>query len=895
MDNKKNSYNFETHCIDLHNKTHKLQTAIHWRSIPEDMLYDSGFITDFNCLRLMRKQTKNDNKNNSLQEYGLDGISVETINDKMCYHGLQMKLHDTKSYLTGHCLGTFWQVLLTRFFNKNELSKGYLYHTNKLQINVEDDIKNNKRIIANKINIDEFYKSLNVNDIVNNDVVINNNEFVLRDYQKQALEKLNENWSGIKSLILPCGTGKTHIISEYLKNKHYKNIFIFSPLRIHASQILNYVSKFLPNHKKMLADCDGILDINEILNLLKENCIISTTFKSAKDTISKLFDENNNFNTEDSILIVDEAHNLTVDNNDEDTENIINIINKFKKALLVTATPPTCIEEVFNCQPIFKYSMNEAIKNNHICDYQIYLPSVMNGVVDIDKPDELLKLDDDLCKKGLFLINGMLKTGSKRCIVYLSNTDECKAFKKVISEIVNQYHSLPYWISTITSDTKSKSRETIIDNFQKDDERLDTLKFLLSIRILDEGVDIVRCDSVFITKIGESTSDIKIVQRMCRANRLDKTNKLKKANCFMWCNDLSKTINSLQLLKENDIDFIKKITVCNGNYEKNNEKDIVVKEQNVKLIEHITVKCLSFSEMFEYKKNLLFEFVDLNNRTPKKTESFKNINIGSWFYNQKKKINLNTDETYIKLSQNIIVKEELDRYLNPNTFDEIHEIFLEFVNLNNRTPTQKESFKNINVGKWFSNQKSKINANTDEMYIKLSQNNIAKEELNKYLNKEKKEKIYTFAESFAIFLEFVNLNNRTPTNKESFKNINIGLWFHRQKNKINTVEDEIYVGLSQNIIVKNELDKYLKKEKKEKIYTFDESFVVFLEFVDLNNRTPKKTESFKNINIGTWFQTQKKKIKTNKNEIYIKLSQNIIVKNELNRYLNKKNKKNIKN
>ena len=663
LNNKKNSYNFEVYCIDLHNKLYNTQTAIHWNDISEDILYDSGFINDFNSLRLSRKKIK-ENISNPLQEYGLDGISIETIDGKKYYHGLQMKLWNTKNKLTAHHLGTFYGVLFCRFFIKNAFSKGYLYHTNKLEDNVDSDIKNVNRVISSKIDIDEFYKNLNSNNVVVNDNIINN-EFVLRNYQQEALKKLNENWIGIKSLILPCGTGKTFIVSKYLENTHYKNIFIFSPLRIHANQILNYVSKFLPNYKKMLVDCDGIIDINEINKILNENCIISTTFKSAKDTISLLFDKNNNFNTENSILIVDEAHNLTVNQN-EDNKNIIDVINRFKKVLLLTATPPTYIEEIFNCKPIFKYSMNEAIKNNYICDYQIHLPSIINNIVDIDKPNELLDLDNDLCKKGLFLINGMLKTGSKRCIIYLFSIDECILFKKVISEIVDKYHSLPYWIETITCDTKN--REIIIDNFQKNEKRLDTLKFLLSIRILDEGIDIVKCDSVFITTIGDSTSDIKTIQRICRANRLDSSNKLKKANCFMWCDDLNRTVNALKLLKENDIDFVKKITIRNGNYERNNEKNIIVEKQNIKLTEHITVKCLSLCEIFEYKKNLLFKFAELNGRTPNDKELFENIDIGTWFEIQKNKINNDTDEIYNVLSTDNIVKNELGKYLKKKLY-----------------------------------------------------------------------------------------------------------------------------------------------------------------------------------------------------------------------------------
>ncbi len=43
---------------------------------------------------------------------------------------------------------------------------------------------------------------------------------------------------------------------------------------------------------------------------------------------------------------------------------------------------------------------------------------------------------------------------------------------------------------------------------------------------------------------------------------------------------------------------------------------------------------------------------------------FENFGIGTWFYIQKKKINSINDELYKKLSENKIVKQELDKFFN---------------------------------------------------------------------------------------------------------------------------------------------------------------------------------------------------------------------------------------
>ena len=805
--NKQHSLQFEHYCVDLHANKYNHKTY-HWNNISEDILYDSGFITDFNTLRLNRKRDNKLNKINSIQEYGLDGIAIETINNIKIYHGLQMKLWKNK--LTGHDLGTFWQILFCRMFPKHELVKGYLYHSGKLQADVRDDIKNNPRVIADHIT--DFYDNIYPDENENNST---ENVKQLRDYQTQAINNLNDKWEGIKSLILPCGTGKTFITCKYLEKQHFQNIFIFSPLKVHSKQFLNELKKYLPKYSSLLADSDsdGDLDINNMRKILNKKTIISTTFKSAVDTISLLLDDKLDINN--SILIVDEAHNLI--NNDD----LNNIIKKFKKVLLVTATPPTILNEKFESDNIFEYSMHDAIKNKYICDYQIYLPLVINEIISIDKPNELIELDDDLCKKGLFIVNGMLKTGSKKCIVYVTSIEECLTFNKIIKEIMKKYHYLPCWTGEISSKVNTKERQELLKKFQEIEERSDTLKFLTSVHILDEAVDIVKCDSVFITKIGESTSDGKTVQRMCRGNRLDKENPNKIANCFMWCDDLNKAVNSLQLLKENDIDFIKKIRIINSNYDKqhNINDNNKVETANKNLTEFINVKCLSLKEMWEMKYNLLVEYVNKNKKTPSVKEKYKNINIGTWLGSQKTKIKSKEDDIYKMMSKNIIVKECLDEYLKKEkkekiyTFEEGLEIFLEYVNENKKTPSYKEKYKNINIGMWLNNQKTKIKSKEDEIYKMMSKNIIVKENLDEYLNREKKEKNYTFEETLEIFLEYVNENKKIPNQKEKYKNINIGSWLNNQKIKIKSKEDEIYKTMSKNIIVKECLDEYLDKQK----------------------------------------------------------------------------------
>ncbi len=926
--NQINSYNYELYCIDYHQSLTNHETW-HWKNIPESILFDSGFVTDFNKLRLRRKDFFEENNKyyNIVREYGLDGLSF----DGNAYHGIQSKLYNVKSYLTASDVGTFLSVIYNRMMKKNPLSSGYLYHTGRLQLDLRDDIDNSKgQIVRTLLHYDEniqndfFYKNphlYNQNDkVLENDDLIKEVDFTLRTYQKEAVDALNQDWENTKLLHLPCGTGKTVIFCNHVKEKAYKNIFIISPLKVHVKQNLERMEEFLPNYETLLldSDADGSTDFEVLKENLNKNSIISTTFDSAQNILKNLFyekddlDENDleeddleedddeesvtsyyesKYDLENTILIVDEAHNLI--NKDE----LIKIVKSFPKVLLVTATPPSTMEEVMSCELVYQYLFRKAIEEKYICDYQIYLPLLTIdehsriSKVDIEKPIELKDLDNDLTQKSLYLINGMLQSGSRKCIAYLSSQEECVQFTNVFSEVMKKYHYLPFWIKSIICDVSDNERKHILDEFQKDDKE-NSIKIICSIRILNEGVDIPKCDSIFISNVGEYSSDITMVQRMCRANRLVKERPNKVANCFLWTDDLNKIINSLSLLKENDIEFHKKIKVINGNYDKQSNEEHIkeIKKENNKLNEFIQIKCMSYEDIWEMKKNLLFEFCELYKKTPNKNKEYKNIKIGIWLTNQKKKIKSNEDEIYKKLSVNEFVKISLDIYLGIiDKWELKKDILFEYCNKNKKIPVNGEKINDINIGKWLHSQKEKIKNINDEKYKKLSINKYLKTSLDIYLGV-----IDEWEIKKDLLFDFCNKNQRVPYQREKYKNVNIGCWLQDQKKKIKIIEDDIYVKLSSNEFVKKSLDIFLenkKYNKNKKKLNWEEWKELLFKFCNINKRPPSRKEIFNNANIEQWLSNQKKKIKSIEDELYKKLSINSIVKESLNNYLKNKVKK----
>ena len=921
--NQLNATNYEYYCVDYHRKTNGHLTW-HWANTPESVLFESGFLNDFRALRLKRKQVfESEGKHyNLMVEYGLDGFSF----DQVSYHGVQCKLWDSSLTLNSSHLDTFFSAM-ERLTEKNELSKAYLYYTCKLNPTLKMEMDVGDLVIRNKLSFDEEKKNEFLNEMTDLDVKPedkNEISFELFDYQQRGVEALRDDWRGVKLLNLPCGTGKTVIFNHHVTERRYKNIFILSPLKVHVRQNLERMKRFLPDYQTLLLDSDrgGSTDIDDLVSALGKRSIISSTFDSAENVMKQLFQIANEENDEedeeseegsmisnesryetqydlsDTILIVDEAHNMIM------KDELIKIVKSFPKVLLVTATPPKCMEEIMECEVVYQYPFRQAIEEKHICDYQIYIPLlVMNEMTEksevlIEKPVECVDLDDDLTKKCLYLINGMLQTGSRRCIAYLDSMEECAQFENVFTEVMNCYHCLPFGIRTITAEVGERERSLILNEFQRKSHD-DEIKIICSIRILNEGVDIPICDSVFIANVGEYASDITMVQRMCRANRLVKGNPQKISNCFLWTTDTNKIVGSLSLLKENDLEFHKKIRVMNGDYEKQGDKKRIklVADKTQHTIDFVKVKCMRLEEIWELKQSILFKFCEENGRIPKQDESMDGYNIGQWFQDIKKNISSNTNSLYVKLSVNEHVKNSMDKCLVHREkhngtkrveFDESKDLVFKYCDEFGKAPYRDEIYENVKIGQFMRYMKRKIPSKDHEYYKSLSTHPLVKESLDKNFviqSSNKGKTTIVFEGGKNILMEFCAEYGRVPTETEKYKDFYLGKWLHCQKKMIYKVTDQKYKELAVNPLIKKSLDINLGI-----IDPWEERKLILFEFCDVNKRIPKTDEEYKGYKVQSWLKEQKSRMNTIDCDIYRKLSENEYVKKSLDKCLETKNK-----
>ena len=454
-----------------------------------------------------------------------------------------MKNWRTDAILRAEDISTFLSVMFQRLQTKNAKSLGYLYHTCKLQIDLREDFVYSGKIISTRFLHDD-------------DVEINTNEinFDLRDYQREAVQAIVDydfEESNFGTLTMPCGTGKTLVYAKYLQQTRPEVVIILAPLIALVQQNAKRLEPFLSGYTFIHVHSgeDGDTNVDEVVSQIEDHghiCICST-FDSFLNILGQLefdFDEDN------IVVIVDEAHNIISENLD-----IQKSLKEFPKVILVTATPPSAFDDFSN--EIYCYKLGDAITNKHVCDYKIWVPSILYATPIFEN---ISFEENSLAAKALFLINNMLQKGSRRCIVYLSSTEEVEEFTQLIERIARDYHGVPIWTGSVISTTRYRERARVFKEFEEQDHTLlDKLYVLCSIRILDEGIDLVTCDSVFISSVSEHSSTIRLVQSMCRANRIDCQNSTKISNVFIWNHDdFSKIIHVLEKLREVDPEYKKK-------------------------------------------------------------------------------------------------------------------------------------------------------------------------------------------------------------------------------------------------------------------------------------------------------------------------------------------------
>jgi hypothetical protein len=183
-----------------------------------------------------------------------------------------------------------------------------------------------------------------------------------------------------------------------------------------------------------------------------------------------------------------------------------------------------------------EYTLEKAIKEGFCAPYRITFPLIDDLEKGLPVEAQQLASEDQIGIAALFVVGGMMHDGARRCIAYAADVAESKVAKGFL-ERACAFHGVGCVATVVVGDQhvcKTKDRESIYKAFQHDavhePARVDgedgfkiILRFLVSVAILDQCVDLPKCDSTAILSPPTTAQDAKsahrAIQRFGRAGR----------------------------------------------------------------------------------------------------------------------------------------------------------------------------------------------------------------------------------------------------------------------------------------------------------------------------------------------------------------------------------------
>ncbi len=240
---------FEYYAIDYHRNNYK-HIVYHWDNCSEDILYQCGYITDFNLYRLTRVSSYKEGIRNNYRDYGVDAIAYDEKSN--IFHILQMKCYKKTSYITASDLASFSSIFYNRIQTKNKLSNAFIYHTCRIEkiLSIDTKERPDSPFIYEKLSFDNDTDINNINNTNN----IDEKDYKLYKHQIDAIDFIiNKKDENILLLNIVCGGGKTLILSNSLKKIQYKCIIIIAPLLLLVEQLnkrVEWLNRNTHNYKK---------------------------------------------------------------------------------------------------------------------------------------------------------------------------------------------------------------------------------------------------------------------------------------------------------------------------------------------------------------------------------------------------------------------------------------------------------------------------------------------------------------------------------------------------------------------------------------------------------------------------------------------------------------------
>jgi len=374
----------------------------------------------------------------------------------------------------------------------------------------------------------------------------------LRDYQKEALQEWQKNrFHGI--LAMATGSGKTmtaiEAVKKFKQSVPHGAVVVTVPYQNLALQWI----EALRDHG--LEACPVFANSRDWGPAVQNNFLaaqlgptdmpcfvcVNNTFKS--DRFQELLHLLDTAAESKHLLIVDECHHFN------SPEHIAKLPAHFQFRLGLSATPYDQFAQhyldAYFGQIVYEFSLSRAIDEHFLTPYRYHILPVwldddetavyeeltrkivqIAGANEVLTPENLAKVQPLLlkrarvvgaCREKLTVLRKQLERGGKQpfTLFYCGDgtvEDDEHGSARQIERVSSLLHEVGWTSSRITAEESLSQREALLVKLKE--KRLDAI---VSIKVLDEGIDIPDCRSAYL--LASQTSDRQGIQRRGRVLR----------------------------------------------------------------------------------------------------------------------------------------------------------------------------------------------------------------------------------------------------------------------------------------------------------------------------------------------------------------------------------------
>ncbi len=322
-------------------------------------------------------------------------------------------------------------------------------------------------------------------------------------------------------LIASCGTGKTIASAFAMRELGFKRVLFLVHRGQLAKQTLKSYKKILPDSVSMGLLGAGYFDTDS-------DYIFATVQTLSKEEYLKKFDP-----LEFSCIILDEAHHSSA--------NTYQKIMEYFHPLLwmgMTATPDKRddsmggrnIYEIFNHNIACDIRLQQAMEENLLCPFHYFGISDLSFIGDgqtkarnISERDFNVLTSDERVKHIVAQANYYGYSGERvKGLIFCTRIDESEELSHKLNKMINPETGTYFRTLALNGSASEKERQEAferlaMDEGDKTNKNLEPLDYIISVEILNEGVDIVEVNQVLMLR--PTQSPIIFIQQLGRGLR----------------------------------------------------------------------------------------------------------------------------------------------------------------------------------------------------------------------------------------------------------------------------------------------------------------------------------------------------------------------------------------